>query len=460
LAGCGKSGPDDGSSASPSAVEPVGLTVPTEDLPTVEGDFAKEATLTFPLKPGATPPPVEEPADGSLDLGEITIPETEGEDAAADDAATAPASEESPAATEEPTGASEEPSEAPEGSPTSSLSGLGAGIGGPILPAGRHPADEPTATPSEEPTPADSDLVVEPVSEAPATEGDDLVVEPVEEVPATEGETTEDPEASPTPTESPYIDPPDSLQAQVLKEGEGETLKDGWLVTAYYKGQIWGSATAFEDVFAWGKPQTFPYGSSIMEGWYRGLKDKKIGSRVLVIIPPAQGFGVAGAESYGVSGTDTIVYVFDIIAQFDPDAQAQADATPTGADVDVTISGELGGPATVVVPGGTTPPEEVTTTVIATGTGPKVAEGDSIIVQVDAVDWTNQDAGNSWAEGASATAITVSATGSSDPDSINAFTQLVDVPVGSRVLIELPGKADTYQPIAAVVDIVALVPTS
>jgi peptidylprolyl isomerase len=35
---------------------------------------------------------------------------------------------------------------------------------------------------------------------------------------------------------------------------------------------------------------------------------------VLLVVPPAQGYGSAGSSAAGIKGTDTLVFVVDIIA--------------------------------------------------------------------------------------------------------------------------------------------------
>jgi hypothetical protein len=54
-------------------------------------------------------------------------------------------------------------------------------------------------------------------------------------------------------------------------------------------------------------------------------------------------------------------------------------------------------------------------------------------------------------------AVTVSADPMGDGSVLQAFSLLVGVPVGSRVLIQTPGKEGSYQADAIVLDVVALV---
>ena len=43
------------------------------------------------------------------------------------------------------------------------------------------------------------------------------------------------------------------------------------------------------------------------------LIGKKVGSRVLLVIPPKDGYGEQGNPQGGISGTDTLVFVVDIL---------------------------------------------------------------------------------------------------------------------------------------------------
>ena len=50
----------------------------------------------------------------------------------------------------------------------------------------------------------------------------------------------------------------------------------------------------------------------VITGWDNGLVGQKVGSRVLLVIPPADGYGTAGSPPK-IKGTDTLVFVVDIL---------------------------------------------------------------------------------------------------------------------------------------------------
>jgi peptidylprolyl isomerase len=52
----------------------------------------------------------------------------------------------------------------------------------------------------------------------------------------------------------------------------------------------------------------------VIPGWDKGLVGQTVGSRVLLVIPPADGYGSAGSPQANIKGTDTLVFVVDILA--------------------------------------------------------------------------------------------------------------------------------------------------
>ena len=59
---------------------------------------------------------------------------------------------------------------------------------------------------------------------------------------------------------------------------------------------------------------TFPLGvGGLIPAWDEGLVGVEKGSRVLILAPPADGYGSAGNQAAGIKGTDTLVFVVDIL---------------------------------------------------------------------------------------------------------------------------------------------------
>ncbi len=55
--------------------------------------------------------------------------------------------------------------------------------------------------------------------------------------------------------------------------------------------------------------------SQVVTGFGKALVGQPVGSKLIVIIPPADGYGSSGNSSIGVSGTDDMVFVIDIISR-------------------------------------------------------------------------------------------------------------------------------------------------
>ena len=47
--------------------------------------------------------------------------------------------------------------------------------------------------------------------------------------------------------------------------------------------------------------------------WDQAIVGKSVGSRLLLSIPPEKGYGKAGNPRAGIRGTDTLVFVVDIL---------------------------------------------------------------------------------------------------------------------------------------------------
>ena len=48
----------------------------------------------------------------------------------------------------------------------------------------------------------------------------------------------------------------------------------------------------------------------------RGLRIRLLGDRVLLVVPPADGYGASGQPSAGISGTDTLVFAVDVLGTY------------------------------------------------------------------------------------------------------------------------------------------------
>jgi FKBP-type peptidyl-prolyl cis-trans isomerase len=106
--------------------------------------------------------------------------------------------------------------------------------------------------------------------------------------------------------------PPKTLQVKVLAKGTGAVVKSGQSLVVQYTGMIWRTGQVFDSSWARGTPNDLSL-ASLIPGWQKGLVGQTVGSRVLLVIPPADGYGKSGQSQAGITGTDTLVFVVDIL---------------------------------------------------------------------------------------------------------------------------------------------------
>ena len=121
-------------------------------------------------------------------------------------------------------------------------------------------------------------------------------------------------EGTPTVT-VPATDPPTELIVQPLIQGTGPVVETGQTITVQYVGLTWASGTVFDSSWSRGAPVAFSIGTGeVIPGWDQGLVGQNVGSRVLLMIPPELGYGAEGNPNAKITGTDTLVFVVDILA--------------------------------------------------------------------------------------------------------------------------------------------------
>jgi FKBP-type peptidyl-prolyl cis-trans isomerase len=121
----------------------------------------------------------------------------------------------------------------------------------------------------------------------------------------------------------PKNSPPSKLIAKTLVQGTGPALTSGETVVAQYVAVNWRTKKVFNTTWpsssSAGTPFSFTLGGTgVIPGFIKGLTGVKVGSRVMLIIPPVDGYGKTGQSSVGIKGTDTLVFVVDIIDAFKP----------------------------------------------------------------------------------------------------------------------------------------------
>jgi peptidylprolyl isomerase len=121
----------------------------------------------------------------------------------------------------------------------------------------------------------------------------------------------------------PKNDPPADLKVIPLIQGTGRAAAKNDTLFMQYTGVNWRTGKVFDS--SWGK-QVFPLqglgSGSVIPGWDKGLVGQKAGSRLMLVIPAKDGYGTKGNSGAGISGTDTLVFVVDILAVLPPTQQS------------------------------------------------------------------------------------------------------------------------------------------
>ncbi|WP_194785152.1 FKBP-type peptidyl-prolyl cis-trans isomerase [Actinomyces haliotis] len=230
---------------------------------------------------------------------------------------------------------------------------------------------------------------------------------------------------------------PSNLTVKTLEKGSGAEVSESDFVKAGYAGWQWGSDTVFDSSFQRGSDTTFSL-VSVISGWRCGLAGHHVGDRVEMSIPASLAYGDSASSSGAPTGP--LVFVVEITGSHSAKdlAAGTKDAQMVGEDElskrGITVTGDLGAAATIKVNDGATEPTKTEVIVLAKGTGPAVTEKDSLLINMAYTDWKNSGTQSSWDADQAQPIDMSTATGLKD---------LVGVPVGSRVVVLLPGSTST-----------------
>jgi len=243
--------------------------------------------------------------------------------------------------------------------------------------------------------------------------------------------------------------PPKKLTVKVLHEGTGPVVARGDLVVANYVGQIWQGAV-FDTTFDARVPDAFQIGEKrVMAGWDKTLVGMRVGTRVLLVVPPADGYGKNGVSTEGITGKTTIIFVMDILGTYGPGDVGDAHAVVLrhGAD-GVHVSGAPGEKPTITFAKKVAAPKTTLTVMLAEGDGPPLEPGFVVVQGVEQA-WDGGVIDSTW------TNKTPAAAPVGIPHDSSLLDSLVGTPLGSRVLIISPQKTNETSAEVGVIDLVA-----
>jgi peptidylprolyl isomerase len=109
-------------------------------------------------------------------------------------------------------------------------------------------------------------------------------------------------------------EPNGKLRSAALIVGSGDKVKKGQNISVNYLGQVYDGKKPFDESYS-AEPASFAIGvGQVVSGWDKTLVGATVGSRMVIAIPPADGYGKKGNPDAGIKGTDTLYFVVDILA--------------------------------------------------------------------------------------------------------------------------------------------------
>ena len=219
-------------------------------------------------------------------------------------------------------------------------------------------------------------------------------------------------------------------------QGKGQALSKSEAFLSNYVVYIWDGKT---HKLALSTYTTVPQvlSGTLLPGLQTALEGKKMGSRVLAVLPPKYGYGSSGNSQVGVTGSDTLVFVVDMIKDYASTASASGTQVSSGGGALPTVTATQGKAPTVKVPT-SSPPSSLVVKTLIKGNGPPIAKGQYVVTQYVGLNWrTRAVFDSSWSRGAPL-GFKIDA---SPEQIIPGWDKgLTGVPVGSRVMLVIPPK--------------------
>ncbi|MBX9471133.1 FKBP-type peptidyl-prolyl cis-trans isomerase [Microcella sp.] len=195
----------------------------------------------------------------------------------------------------------------------------------------------------------------------------------------------------------------EATQRTVLEQGEGDAVVSGDIALIEYS--VFNGETGDELAttgFAGTNAERFPVDteSPQLVGFSLLIECATPGTRLAGVIPPVDGFGEQGVPELGLTGSESLVFVIDVVSIVPPPlerAEGESQEAPEGFP---TVELAENGAPTITLPD-SEPFTEFDLAVLILGDGPVVEDGQTVTVQYTGMNWnTGEIFDSSWERGA------------------------------------------------------------
>ena len=109
---------------------------------------------------------------------------------------------------------------------------------------------------------------------------------------------------------------PSGLSYEDTVVGTGPAPAKGQTCKMHYTGWLWvngAKGAKFDSSLDRGRPFEFPLGMGrVIQGWDEGIATMKVGGKRTLLIPPALGYGAAGAAGV-IPGGATLLFEVELL---------------------------------------------------------------------------------------------------------------------------------------------------
>jgi peptidylprolyl isomerase len=233
--------------------------------------------------------------------------------------------------------------------------------------------------------------------------------------------------------------PSDKFVVHTVTQGSGPTVGASDYATAQILVKDWTSGKTLSP-YTTATPQLLNPQSQLIPAIEKAVRGHKVGSRVLVVAPPAAAAAdMASGNSMGVKKTDTLALVVDVTDRVGANDAVSGSQQSVPSDMP-QVTASAGKAASFTVPAAARTAKKLKTAVLVKGSGHKITAGEDAVVQYTGALLSNGKVfDSSWSHGGATCFSTASGQSGACTSVIPGMANgLVGQTVGSRVVISIP----------------------